>query len=183
MILIQNSNEREVAAHAGDIVRSLVEIHGNDSIRCGVGTRVQSVANIRQSFQNARAALNYARLKKKDCMTFEELGFYKMLFSSGDQDILKEYTRCLEPLLDYDRQHGSDLVQTLSAYLRFGKSIQRVASELNCHRNTINYRMQKIEKLLYLDVDEYENAFILELAFRVLEYLQQLKLEDLHHED
>lgn len=183
VILIQNSNEREVAAHAGDIVRSLVEIHGNDSIRCGVGTRVQSVANIRQSFQNARAALNYARLKKKDCMTFEELGFYKMLFSSGDQDILKEYTRCLEPLLDYDRQHGSDLVQTLSAYLRFGKSIQRVASELNCHRNTINYRMQKIEKLLYLDVDEYENAFILELAFRVLEYLQQLKLEDLHHED
>ena len=51
-----------------------------------------------------------------------------------------------------------------------------------CHRNTINYRMGRIEDLLYLDINDYENAFILELAFRVLEYLQQLKLEDLIHE-
>ena len=41
--------------------------------------------------------------------------------------------------------------------------------------------MKRIEELLYFDTDEYENAFILELAFRVLEYLDQLKLEDLHH--
>ena len=41
--------------------------------------------------------------------------------------------------------------------------------------------MGRIEELLYLDINDYENAFILELAFRVLEYLQQLKLEDLIH--
>ena len=38
--------------------------------------------------------------------------------------------------------------------------------------------MGRIEELLlYCDVNDYENAFILELAFRVLEYLQQLKLK------
>ena len=104
-----------------------------------------------------------------------------MLFSSEDQEILKEYTLCLKPIIDYDRKHNSDLVRTLAVYLKSGKSIQKVAAELACHRNTINYRMKRIEELLYFDIDEYENAFILELAFRVLEYLDQLKLEDLHH--
>ena len=181
IILIQHSDERKVTSYAGDIVRNLVKIHGNETLRCGVGTCVHSITDIRQSFRNARAALSYAKFKKTDCVSFQDIGFYKMLFSSEDQEILKEYTLCLKPIIDYDRKHNSDLVRTLAVYLKSGKSIQKVAAELACHRNTINYRMKRIEELLYFDIDEYENAFILELAFRVLEYLDQLKLEDLHH--
>lgn len=181
IILIQHSDERKVTLYAQDIVRSLVKIHGNETLRCGVGTCVHSVTDIRQSFRNARAALSYAKFKKTDCVSFQDIGFYKMLFSSEDQELLKEYTLCLEPIIDYDKKHNSDLVRTLAVYLKSGKSIQKVAAELACHRNTINYRMKRIEELLYFDIDEYENAFILELAFRVLEYLDQLKLEDLHH--
>lgn len=182
IILLQDTDENKAAEYAQIIIENLIIIHQNDSIRCGIGTRVRSVTEIRQSFRNARAALSFAKFKMTDCISFNEMGFYKMLFSAEDQSILKEYTTCLEPIIIYDKKHNSDLVKTLSVYLKSGRSIQRVASELACHRNTINYRMRRIEDLLYLDINDYENAFILELAFRVLEYLQRLKLEELHHE-
>ena len=138
------------------------------TLRCGVGTIVSNLTNIKLSFRNARAAVSYAKFEDSKCISFDEMGFYKMLFSSEDQKILREYTTCLEPILSYDRKHNSELVKTLAVYLKSGRSIQRVASELSCHRNTINYRMGRIEELLYLDINDYENAFILELAFRVL---------------
>lgn len=182
VILLQDVPYGRAYAYAKKIVKDLSEIHHSRTLRCGVGTIVSNLTNIKLSFRNARAAVSYAKFKDSKCISFDEMGFYKMLFSSEDQKILREYTTCLEPILSYDRKHNSKLVKTLAVYLKSGRSIQRVASELSCHRNTINYRMGRIEELLYLDINDYENAFILELAFRVLEYLQQLKLEDLIHE-
>lgn len=182
IILLQDIKYENAYEYARKITEDLRSIHHSDTLRCGVGTVVHNLSDIRLSFRNARAAVSYARFKNGECITFNEMGFYKMLFSSEDQEILKEYTKCLEPILNYDKKHNSELVKTLAVYLKSGRSIQRVASELSCHRNTINYRMGRIEDLLYLDINDYENAFILELAFRVLEYLQQLKLEDLIHE-
>ena len=182
IILLQDTDDDKAEKYAKSIVDNLILIHNNDKIRCGIGTNVRSISDISQSFRNARAALSFAKFKETNCISFKEMGFYKMLFSSEDQEILKEYTTCLEPIITYDKKHNSDLVKTLSVYLKSGRSIQKVASELSCHRNTINYRMRRIEDLLYLDINDYENAFILELAFRVLEYLQQLKLEELRHE-
>lgn len=182
IILLRDTEDSKAREYADNIVKDLIGIHQGRGIRCGIGTKVTKITDIMLSFHHARAALSYARFKKLECVAFEDMGFYKMLFSSENQDSLAEYTRCLEPIISYDKKHNSELVKTLSVYLKSGKSIQKVAQELSCHRNTINYRMGRIEELLYLDINDYENAFILELAFRVLEYLQQLRLEDLHHD-
>lgn len=182
IILINSSDEEKIESYAVDIVTNLTEIHSDETIRCGIGTCVHSICDIKSSFRNARAALSYAKFKNISNISFDELGFYKMLFSSDEQERLADYTTCLEPIISYDRKHNSDLVKTLAVYMKSGRSIQRVASELSCHRNTINYRIRRIEDLLYLDINDYENAFTLELAFRVLEYLNELKLEELQHE-
>ena len=65
--------------------------------------------------------------KDSKCISFDEMGFHKMLFSSEDQKILRDYTRLVWNLSS--AMTGSiipELVKTLAVYLKSGRSIQQV---------------------------------------------------------
>ncbi|MFZ2515200.1 MAG: PucR family transcriptional regulator ligand-binding domain-containing protein [Candidatus Lutibacillus vidarii] len=60
----------------------------------------------------------------------------------------------LGPLLRDDEEHGGELVDTLRAFLDNQRSWQRSASALNVHRQTVLYRIHKVERLLGSDLSE-----------------------------
>ena len=53
----------------------------------------------------------------------------------------------LKPLEDYDRTHDSTLLETLSCFLENERSWQRTAEALCIHRQTVFYRIRRIEKI------------------------------------
>lgn len=53
----------------------------------------------------------------------------------------------LGPLLDYDEQHRTDLVETLKIFLRADRNWNAAAAELHIHRQTLGYRLRRIESL------------------------------------
>jgi purine catabolism regulator len=55
--------------------------------------------------------------------------------------------RVLGPLLAYDSARSSDMVRTLDAYLMCDRSWVKTATKLDVHRQTVVYRMQRIEEL------------------------------------
>jgi len=67
------------------------------------------------------------------------------------------YQRIYGKLLDYDREKGGELVQTLEKYLECNYSRTQTARQLHIHRNTLNYRLQKINELLEQDVDRIDS--------------------------
>ena len=56
-------------------------------------------------------------------------------------------SRILAPLLRYDTLHGTDYVNTLRVFLRADRSWHQAADELHVHRQTLGYRLRKIEQL------------------------------------
>jgi len=55
--------------------------------------------------------------------------------------------RVLGPLIEYDRENGSELVKTLQAYLECDRSPSRSGELLFIHTQTVNYRMARIQEL------------------------------------
>lgn len=53
----------------------------------------------------------------------------------------------LDPMLAYDREHGTQLVKTLRAYLECDRSPSRAAKQLFVHNQTVNYRISRVEEL------------------------------------
>ncbi|MBW6464211.1 MAG: PucR family transcriptional regulator ligand-binding domain-containing protein [Bacillota bacterium] len=68
----------------------------------------------------------------------------------------KLYEQIYDPLIRYDREKGGELVQTLEAYVECNFSRTKTSEKLHIHRNSLNYRLQKIEKLLGQDVDKID---------------------------
>ena len=83
------------------------------------------------------------------------LGLYKFMFSSGNQaEILDYCTEKLLPLEAYDHANGTDLVETCWAYYLNGFSVSATADDLFIHRNSMQYRLNKIEELLGFSLDD-----------------------------
>ena len=70
-------------------------------------------------------------------------------------------------LTEVDARDGSDLIHTLRAYLERDRRVAETARALHLHVNTLRYRIERISKLLRVDLDDPETRFFLQLALRL----------------
>ena len=54
----------------------------------------------------------------------------------------------LGPLLEYDREHGTELVATAAVYLDAGHSVAAAARQLHVHENTVRQRLDRIASIM-----------------------------------
>lgn len=77
----------------------------------------------------------------------------------------------IRQLQSYDKTHGTELCRTLLCYLEHAKNVAGTAAELNIHRNTVHYRVNKSMELLKdLDFSNDYIAFLLLLSLYIIEY-------------
>ena len=106
------------------------------------------------------------------------MGIYGILFSTEDPDILKEYAdRLLGPLEEYDRKHfpktadepsaSAGYLSTLRSYIENDRSLIGVARATYTHRNTVNYRIQNIKRILGNDLQTTGDLLPYLIAFYI----------------
>lgn len=73
----------------------------------------------------------------------------------------------LAPVLRADSRDGSDLLHTLQTYLEKDRRAAETARALHVHVNTLRYRIERVGKLLRVDLDDPDARFFLLLALRL----------------
>lgn len=128
------------------------------TIHIGVGSLMPNFREVILGYKRALAAVNMAVKFNNPMVDFEDMGIYKIMFSIEDQQILEDiYLKTLKPLINYDEKHHSELEKTLYYYLVYDGSLQAMAKNMFMHRNTINYRMNKIKELLDCEFKDFED--------------------------
>lgn len=138
------------------------------SVSMGIGGVYAGAPGIRKSHQEARQALTIGRrLNGQGKATrFSQLGIYRLLFAARELPELRSFhDDTLQVLIEYDRQHNADLVGTLGAFFDGKCGPKEAAAILGVHRNTVLYRLQRIQDLTGLDLDDPEVRLRLHLAF------------------
>jgi len=101
-------------------------------------------------------------------VTIEQLGSLWLLnLLPQDETVAFFVRRFLDPLKLYDQEHGSSLVRTLEAYLDCNNSTKLTAQILFTHYNTITYRIEKIQNLLGIDIDDSNLRLQLQIALKL----------------
>lgn len=122
-----------------------------------------------------RIVLRMLRLAVRVDMTpmfYDRLEVKKLILAVDDISLLESiYNENLKKLEVYDRDNGTDYMSFLRLYLKYDGSVQRVAQETFVHRNTINYQLAKIKKILGNNLKTFEERFKIILAFEVRDVL------------
>jgi PucR family transcriptional regulator, purine catabolism regulatory protein len=140
------------------------------SISGGLSGPTAGVAQLAQALTEAEQALVIGeRLFGSDrLVTFAELGIVTFLLRSCPPDELQTFhATTLGHLMEYDAAHGTQLVGTLEAFFSSRCSPELTARRLHLHRNGLLYRLQRIEKIAGVRLNDPETLLTLHMALRV----------------
>lgn len=147
--------------------------HPKTGLLCGIGRPALQVADWRTSYKEAGQALAAARrLGERGPLYFGDLSVHRLLFQlEGHPDLDTFVEETLGALIDYDKAHHSNLLQTLSAYFANGGNLSQTAEALFVHRNTLQYRMERIAQISALDLANPETKLAVHLALKAYRLL------------
>lgn len=138
----------------------------------GIGSVAENMVGIGQSFAQAEQIkrLQKKRHQKNQMMTYGEMGLYKLLFSLEGQPVLTEYyEETIGALEKYDHANETDYGYFLKKYFELGCSVQDLAAELHMHRNSVIYKIHKVEEILRMSLNTPENRTKLMIALMIRE--------------
>ncbi|MFC8430494.1 PucR family transcriptional regulator [Streptomyces sp. NPDC057253] len=136
----------------------------------GVSTPCDSPDAVPRCYREALRALKVRQNSRQRSGTtyFDDLGLYRILGPGNDVRELEGFVReWLGPLIDYDADHDTELVETLSRYFDCGGNYDDTATALTVHRSTLRYRLQRIREISDRDLADVDTRLNLQVATRV----------------
>ena len=156
------------------IIDSLEAKSKNMNIKIGVGRAYKDLENVNKSFSDAVKTIRTGKvITNKDIINFDELGIFKILC----QDFLVEeledfYNTTLKPLCDYDEKKSTELVKTLQTYFEHNGNLTRMSERLFTHYNTVLYRINRINQITGMDLNDPNDRLNLEIALKIKEIIE-----------
>lgn len=139
-------------------------------LAAGIGPVCRRAEDYPAAVRESRFALSIGRRGAGDraVVAVESLGMYRLFAHVGGVDALAAAAaESLAPLLAADARDGSDLLQTMQAYLEKDRRMAESARALHVHVNTLRYRIERSCRLLGVDLDNPDARFFLLLALRL----------------
>ena len=164
----ENGEYRSVSEYAEFLVQSVYEETG-ENIGVFIGGTVESVADLASSFSQAMSAhrINGAFDFRAGVHTFKEFLIVKML-----EDLPKfKLTEYLETLLEPSAREifdDKEMIATAEEFLENSLNVSETARKLYLHRNTLNYRLDKIEKSTGLNIRKISDAITFKMIMIIL---------------
>jgi DNA-binding PucR family transcriptional regulator len=157
------------------VVDRLGERFPEIEVAAGVSACAADIAELPEALAQAQVALNAAPTGAgcHHVAVLDELGVMRFLLAPGDRGDLREFARrVLGEVLDYDRDHPSDLTHTVEAFLANDCNLQRTAAAMFVHPKTVRYRLDKVQGLAKLDFARQRDRFEAQLAISILRTLE-----------
>lgn len=172
LIPVSQLNDSQIREVLEQIIERVQGEHGT-RLSAGVGNSVAYLDEVKRSRNEASAAIRAASATNMPGRVFfyKDQGIYTLISHVDDTRVLDEYVEAqLGKLLRYDELNAGSLCETLENYLSHGCNAKRTAEAMFIHRNTLNYRMKKINELLNCELEDMNQCLALKLAFLIIKY-------------
>jgi purine catabolism regulator len=138
------------------------------SFPIGLSDPIGTVSRVPDAYREAQWALQGAESAGKSLSRHGEDALSPFLPRnlSEAESVVREV---LGPLLDYDATHDSQLVASLRTFLGHNRSWRKAAESLHVHKQTLVYRMRRVEELTGRRLDQTGDVAELWLALRAAE--------------
>jgi sugar diacid utilization regulator len=141
-------------SHSQRLSKKVLDIAGSLQINMNIGiSRLKvNAGDILKALDEAKVALDFGRRMEGigSVTKFDEVGIYRLLLPiarESSEEGRQFYSETIGCLVDYDKKHGTNLVETLECFRRNNENIALTAEELFAHRHTIRYRLQRVSEI------------------------------------
>jgi PucR family transcriptional regulator, purine catabolism regulatory protein len=164
-IMLVQSDQDGIVDEVAELIRD-----GGEDPMLGTGRTVAGAEGLRRALAEAISAHQLARSRPPGERVVRrlEVGSHRLLLDFVDADVLRTYRHSvLGPIEQWDAEHNSRLLTTLTAFFANDGHWRRTAAQLHIHHNTLHYRLDKIAQLTGRSVDSTESRVDFALALAI----------------
>lgn len=168
---LRSSGSSETIHQFLDLVdRRLNKLLPGVVVSWGIGKHIEGVHEFHQSCQQALSALEIGRKQKGIGRRyhFDNTKISRLILHlTKDAEVQKITKTAIDPLIQYDLKREMDLIHTFTVYNENAGNVSQAARVLNLHRQSLLYRLRKIESLTALSLANPDDVFLLELSIKI----------------
>jgi PucR family transcriptional regulator, purine catabolism regulatory protein len=148
-------------------------------VGAGISRPVTGLAALRESYREAKDAVSIANElgDKEDTTFYGDLKLFQLLLALKERNLdhlRRFYQDTLGLLVEHDERKQGDLIRTLNGFFEANGNLAKAAQDLDVHRNTLVYRLERISELTEMNLDDADNRLILHLALKIQRVLATL---------
>ena len=144
----------------------------------GIGTVVNNIRELARSYKEAQLAIEVGKVfeTERTVINYDNLGIGRLIYQLPT-------TLCEMFLHEVFKKNPIDALDqetlfTINKFFENNLNVSETARKLFVHRNTLVYRLEKIKKLIGLDLREFDDAITFKVALMVKKYLVSRGIED-----
>ncbi len=163
-----------LAAEISDTITSEALVK---KVSVGIGTLIENIKEIATSYKEAQVALEVGKVfeDEKNIISYEDLGIGRLIYQLP--------TTLCQLFLSEVFKKGSineldgEIIETIKKFFENNLNVSETSRQLYVHRNTLVYRLDKIQKITGLDLRIFDEAIIFKVAMMVNKYLKTTSLK------
>lgn len=146
--------------------------------KVGYGNRVSNLQDIARSYQEAKMALEVGRIfyAERETIAYSCLGIgrliYQLPMSLCEMFIHEVFGDEIPDVFN------EEITTTIQKFFDNNLNISETARQLYVHRNTLVYRLERLEKMIGLDIRKFDDAMTFKIALMVLAHMNYQKAEE-----
>jgi sugar diacid utilization regulator len=176
LLLVPGGDEPVAARAAEAVLREMESALSGYTFALGRSRIAEDPGELSRAAGEALLAANVAEGSSPEgaLLAFEQTGAYRLLLSAMSEnpsELQRFYAETVEPLVAYDEQYETELLQTLETFLEADGNVAGTAQRLFTHRHTIYYRLERVRELTGLDVSSSDGREKLSLGLKAMRVL------------
>ena len=160
------------------VILGLFKSDSSRSIHISYGTIVNELKEVSRSFKEARMALDVGKIffESQDIIAYSQLGIGRLIYQLPIplcKMFIKEIFDGKSP-----DEFDEEMLATINKFFENSLNVSETSRQLYIHRNTLVYRLDKLQKSTGLDLRVFEDAITFKIALMVVKYMKYMESMD-----
>ncbi len=176
IIVVKDVSGAESAEELQKTAEAIYGLFGGDpSVRVAYGTVVHEIKEVSHSYKEARMALDVGKIffEEHNIIAYANLGIGRLIYQLPIP-LCKMFIREIFGGHSPDEFDEETLV-TINKFFENSLNVSETSRQLYIHRNTLVYRLDKLQKSTGLDLRVFEDAITFKIALMVVKYMQYME--------
>lgn len=160
---------------AANAIITVLEKDGVKGVHVSFGTPVGEIKEVSRSFKEAKMALDVGKIffNERDIVAYSELGIGRLIYQLPIplcKMFIKEIFGGKSP-----DEFDEETLTTIMKFFENSLNVSETSRQLFIHRNTLVYRLDKLQKSTGLDLRVFEDAITFKIALMVVKYMKYME--------
>ena len=181
IIIVKEIKEADTYEELDHVAKTLVDmlnVEAMSQVRVSYGNIIHEIKDVSRSYKEAKMALEVGKIFYADkiIVPYNNLGIGRLIYQLPIplcQMFMKEVFG--EQLPD---TFDEETLTTINKFFENNLNVSETSRQLYVHRNTLVYRLEKLQKSTGLDIRVFDDALTFKIAMMVVSYMKYMETQD-----